>query len=478
MQDPSKIIDPLHDIALAMPEALAVVTPERTLRYDDLDRLVTATARRLQTFGGGPATRVGLCLPNTWRALVLVLATIRAGRVACLISTRVPPQGVAVLLRKVAAPVLLTDRRDLAGHLPEDGFVLRPEEVVGEEGGSREAVPPMAVDQPATIVFTSGSTGPAKAALHSVGNHYFSARGSNENIALGPGDRWLLVLPLYHVGGLGVVFRCMMAGATVVVPESGLATGEAIRRYGVTHVSLVATQLGRLLKETTISEGLKAVLVGGSAVGSSLIREAHRRGLPVHTTYGLTETTSQVTTTPPGASLAQLGASGRCLPHRRITVAGDGEILVKGAVLFQGYVEGDTLHRPLDADGWFHTGDLGELDADGFLRLFGRIDSLFISGGENIHPEEIEQALCSLDAVQQAVVVPVADATFGQRPVAFVKTADGAHEALAPRLEAMLPRFKIPVAFYAWPDDAPAPGMKIDRAFFAQLAQRMHRAEG
>ncbi len=456
-----------------------MVTPKRALRYDDLDRLVTATARRLQTFGGEPTTRVGLCLPNTWRALVLVLATIRAGRVACPISTRVPPQGVAVLLRKVAASILLTDRRDVAGHLPEDGFVLTPEEVVGEEGGSREAVPPMAMDQPATIVFTSGSTGEAKAALHSVGNHYFSARGSNENIALGPGDRWLLVLPLSHVGGLGVVFRCMMAGATVVVPEPGLATGEAIRRYGVTHVSLVATQLGRLLNEITISEGLKAVLVGGSAVPSSLIREAHRRGFPIHTTYGLTETTSQVTTTPPGASLARLGASGRCLPHRRVTVAEDGEVLVKGAVLFQGYVEGDTLHRPFDADGWFHTGDLGELDADGFLRLLGRIDSLFISGGENIHPEEIEQALCSLDAVQQAVVVPVADATFGQRPVAFVKTAGGvpAREALAPRLEAMLPRFKIPVAFYAWPDDAPAPGMKIDRAFFAQLARRMHRAE-
>ena len=471
----SEIIDPLYEAASARPETLAVVAPERVLSYGELDRLVAATARRLQRFG--QTRRVGLCLPPTWRALVLVLATIRAGSVACPISTRVPPRGVAALLRKVAAPVLITDRKEWAGHLPEDIDVVVPEAVVETEEGFREAAPRLAVDQPATMVFTSGSTGAAKAVLHSVGNHYFSARGSNENIALGPGDRWLLALPLYHVGGLGVVFRCVLAGATVVVPEPGLSTGEALRRYGITQVSLVATQLGRLLKETAISEGLKAVLVGGSAIGSSLIREAYRRGLPVHTTYGLTETTSQVTTTPPGASLARLGTSGRCLLHRRVTVAGDGEILVKGAVLFQGYVEGDTLHRPLDADGWFHTGDLGELDAEGFLHLLGRIDSLFISGGENIHPEEIEQALCSLEAVQQAVVVPVADARFGQRPVAFVKTADGAHEALAPRLEAMLPRFKIPVAFYAWPDDAPAPGMKIDRAFFAQLAQRVHRIE-
>lgn len=461
-----------------MPEALAVMAPDRTLRYDELDRLVTATARRLQTLGDA-SMRVGLCLPSTWRALVLVLAMIRAGRVACPISTRMPPQGVTALLGKVAASVLLTDRRDEAGHLPDDVIVLTPEEMVEEGRGSSEAVPHMAVDQPATMVFTSGSTGEAKAALHSIGNHYYSALGSNENIALGPGDRWLLALPLYHVGGLGVVFRCLLAGAAVVVPEPGLAVGEAIRRYSVTHVSLVATQLRRLLDEATMPEGLKAVLVGGSAVPSSLIREAHGRGFPLHTTYGLTEATSQVATTPPGASLDQLGTSGRCLPYREIKVAEDGEILVRGAVLFQGYVEGESMHRPVDADGWFHTGDRGRLDADGLLRVLGRTDAMFISGGENIHPEEIEQALGSLDGVQQAVVVPVADATFGQRPVAFVKTTGGVprREALAPRLEALLPRFKIPVAFYAWPDEAPTPGMKIDRAFFAQMARRVHQAE-
>ncbi len=475
----SEIIDPLYEAASAMPEALAVVAPERALSYGDLDRLVAATARRLQSFSGGPARRVGLSLPHTWRALVLVLATIRAGAVACPISTRMPPRGVATLLRKVAALVLITDREEWAGHLPEDIDVVSPEAVVEEEGGFREAAPRLAVDQPATMVFTSGSTGVAKAVLHSVGNHYFSARGSNENIALGPGDRWLLALPLYHVGGLGVVFRCVLAGATVVVPESGLSTGEAIRRYGVTHVSLVATQLGRLLQEAPVLEKLKAVLVGGSAVPSSLIRQARARDLPVHTTYGLTETASQVTTTPPGASLARLGTSGRRLPYREVKVTEDGEILVKGAVLFQGYVEGETLHRPLDADGWFHTGDLGELDADGFLRVLGRTDTLFISGGENIHPEEIEQALCALDGMQHAVVVPVADATFGHRPLAFVKMAGGvpAREALAVRLEALLPRFKIPVAFYEWPDEAAAPGLKIDRAFFEKYAQRLYRAE-
>ena len=477
----STIADPLSELAGAMPEALAVIAPGRTLTFGNLDRLVTATAQRLQTQVGGEGARAGLYLPNGWQVLVLVLASIRAGVVVCPISTRMPPKGVAALLRTVSASLLITGRSDLAGHLPDDIVVMPPEEVVEEEGGGQEAASHLALDQPATVVFTSGSMGSSKAALHSVGNHYFSAKGSNANIELAAGDRWLLALPLYHVGGLGIVFRGVLMGATVVVPGPGLALGAAVRRYGITHVSLVGTQLGRMLREEegAAPAGLKAVLVGGSAVPVSLVRDAHARGFPIHITYGLTEMTSQVTTTPPGASLDRLGTAGRLLPYRQIRIAEDGEILVRGAVLFQGYVDGEALHRPLDTGGWFHSGDRGTLDADGFLRVLGRVDNMFISGGENIHPEEIEQVLCTLDGVQQAVVVPVADASFGQRPIAFVKMIGSlpAHEVFAVRLEALLARFKIPLAFYAWPGEAASPGMKIDRAFFRRYAEQMHRAE-
>ena len=450
---------------------------------------------------------MGLYLPNGWHALVLVLASIRAGVVACPISTRVPLQGVAALLRTVSASLLITGRSDVAGHLPKDVVVMPPEDAVMEcipfadrdkqrlgpvrRTGRTSASPERPTDhpesvthlpanQPATVVFTSGSMGEAKAALHSVGNHYFSAMGANSTIALAPGDRWLLALPLYHVGGLGIVFRCVLAGATVVMPEPDLALGAAIRHYSITHVSMVATQLGRVLREEEAAPAaLKAVLVGGGAVAPSMIQEAFARGVPLHTTYGLTEMTSQVTTTPPGVALDRLGTAGRLLPYRQIRIAEDGEILVRGAVLFQGYVDGGVLQRPLDADGWFHTGDRGVLDADDFLRVLGRTDNMFISGGENIHPEEIEQALCTLAGVQQAVVVPVADASFGQRPVAFVKMAGSlpGRDAFAAGLEGVLPRFKIPLAFYAWPVEAASRSMKVDRAFFRRYAAQRHQAE-
>jgi O-succinylbenzoic acid--CoA ligase len=309
--------------------------------------------------------------------------------------------------------------------------------------------------------------------LHTFGNHYFSALGSNANIALEPQDRWLHSLPLYHVGGVSIVFRCLLAGASVALPEPVAPLGEAIARRGATHLSLVSTQLLRLLTEEGFDpSGLKAILLGGGPTPDYLLEEALARELPVHTSYGLTEMASQVTATPPGASREELRTSGRPLPHRELTISDDGEILVRGETLFAGYLEGQAVDLPIDADGWFHTKDLGELDAEDYLRVRGRKDNLFISGGENVQPEEIEEALCLLEGVEEAVVVPVPDPEFGLRPAAFVRTTGGVVEAknLAQALEPVLARFKIPVAFYEWPEGIR--GMKADRIALAERARR------
>nr|MBA3637439.1 AMP-binding protein [Rubrobacteraceae bacterium] len=293
----------------------------------------------------------------------------------------------------------------------------------------------------------------------------------NANIALRSGDRWLHSLPLYHVGGLSILFRCLLAGATVALPQHETPLGEAIAGLGATHVSLVSTQLSRLLRGAADLTALEAVLMGGGPVPHSLVDAAFSRGLPVHTSYGLTEMASQVTTTPPGASLEELRTAGRVLPNREVSISVRGEILVRGETLFAGYVEGGGLDRPLDAGRWFHTGDLGELDESGYLRVRGRLDNLFISGGENVQPEEIEEALCRLEGVDEAVVVPVPDEEFGARPVAFVRT-DGGVRDLSRELEPVLPQFKIPISFHPWPEEARR-GMKADRAALLERAWRL-----
>jgi O-succinylbenzoic acid--CoA ligase len=459
----------LRSAALAAPKTAALVGTSGITSYEELDRMVSAAALRLR--GLEPGSRVALHLPKDERYVALVIALIRAGHVACPVSDRLPPRGVAQLLGRASCSALISEDEELL-QTAGAGLSRPAPETLLRDGEQRAEPADVPQERPATIIFTSGSSGAPKAALHTFGNHYHSALGSNTNIALRPGDRWLHSLPLYHVGGLSILFRCMLAGATVALPQPGTSLGESIAGLGATHVSLVSTQLSWLLREDAYLVGLEAVLMGGGPVPPSLVDEALARGLPLHTSYGLTEMASQVTTTLPGASIEELRTAGRVLPNREVSISKSGEILVRGETLFAGYVEGEEPDRPLDAEGWFHTRDLGEIDESGYLRVGGRMDNLFISGGENIQPEEIEEALCRLDGIDEAVVVPVLDEEFGARPVAFVRAAGRMPEELARKLEPLLPRFKIPISFHPWPEEARR-GMKADRAVLREWARRM-----
>jgi O-succinylbenzoic acid--CoA ligase len=327
--------------------------------------------------------------------------------------------------------------------------------------------------------------------LHSAGNHHYSALGSNALLTVNPGDRWLLSLPLYHVGGLGILYRCFLGGGAVVLERPGVDLADQIAQDRITHLSLVPTQLRRLLKHPDLKRlrsSLKVVLLGGAPIPPDLLQQASDAGLPVYPTYGLTEMASQVATGSP-----ERPAKLRVLPHREVKIADDGAICVRGDTLFLGYVTKDGIARPLDSEGWFQTGDTGRIDSRGFLHVRGRKDNMFISGGENVHPEAIEAALSGVDGIEVVVVVPVEDAEYGHRPVAFLRyradfnlseaeseLSEEArfgfdHHSLSAELEKTLPRFMLPVAYYPWPHGYSPAGIKLDRSFFRDLAARLHR---
>jgi len=328
-----------------------------------------------------------------------------------------------------------------------------------------------------TIVATSGSVGHPRLVTHSRGNWQTVADLARSVLDLRPGDKWLLTLPLYHVSGISTVFRCLFGGVTVLVPRPEDSYVDSIKTHAPTIVSLVATQLYRLLRDEEAAAALakcKAVVMGGGPTPEPLVREARARGIRLVMSYGMTETTAMICCTRTGDSAERLLTSGKPLAEGTVSISADGEILVRGDQLFLGYLQSDgSLNRPLTEDGWFRTGDLGHFDDTGYLQVTGRRDNMFISGGENIQPEEIEQALRNLDGVEEAIVVPVLSAEWGRRPVAFVRMAEGRaldSTSIDRDLRETLPGYKIPRKTHFWPTDLAQTGLKPARRDFEKRA--------
>lgn len=471
----STIRCPLFDAATISRHETALVTGNHVMVFFELDEMATRVARNLRLLGATPGTRAAIFMENSWQMVAILFGCWRAGVVACPLNTRLPRAAVLEQVRHIAAPFLVARVSDSKDESLSGLRVIPPDELLiyRDASGLDDTGWSLKLDAPATIIFTSGSSGFPKAAEHSVANHYYNARGSSQNIRLSSKDCWLLSLPLYHVGGIGILFRCALAGAALAVPEKGEAIEAAQERYGVTHLSLVPTQLYRLLHHASLPDSfskLRMILLGGGAVPPGLLADAMRRRWPVYPSYGLTEMASQVATMTPGSPPAKRMTSGRVLNHREVRIAENGEIWVRGHTLFRGYVKGNAYERPVDGAGWFPTGDLGELDEEGYLTVHGRKDNLFVSGGENIQPEEVENLLAGLPEIEQAVVVPRRDEEFGARPIAFIRWRAEVMPAdeLKSRLERVLPRYKIPVEFRPWPADET--GFKVNRRRLQELA--------
>lgn len=331
------------------------------------------------------------------------------------------------------------------------------EEALERAGAGR----PWTGESIATLLFTSGSTATPKVVAHTLEAHLACAHASGMRVPFQRGDRWLLSLPLCHVGGLSLLFRAVVGGGTLVLPDPDERLAEALVRTRPSHLSLVATQLRELLDREDTREalaGCRQVLLGGGPCPTAWLEQARELGCPVRLTYGLTEMASQVATETDGRLTPLHSAKLRVDAQRQIWVCGD--------ALFSGYLVDDQLESPLQ-DGWFATGDLGRPGPTGALEIFGRLDNQFISGGENVQPESIEAAFHARGI--EIVVVGIPDEKFGTRPVAFSRNGQD-HRELALEL---LPDFSRPVAWLPLPE---ADGLKPRRAELSSLALRQLRA--
>ncbi|MFA9500239.1 o-succinylbenzoate--CoA ligase [Mannheimia sp. E30BD] len=310
-------------------------------------------------------------------------------------------------------------------------------------------LPSLDFEQAATLTLTSGSTGMPKAAVHSISAHLYSAEGVCELMGFEKTHAWLLSLPLFHVSGQGIVWRWLLKGATLYVNESKDAFFTLLKQ--VSHASLVPTQLQRYLTQLNYPMKQKCLL-GGTAIPAELVAQAQQQGITTFCGYGMTEMASTVC-----AVENELDNVGYPLNHREVKLE-NGEVWVKGKPLAlgywqKGYLQNNQQIRPLvNEQGWFATKDRGEWNSKKQLVIKGRLDNMFISGGENIQPEEIELIIFRSNLVEQVFVLPINDNEFGQRPIAVVqfKQPNLAREVnkLKIWLSDKLEKFKQPVAYY------------------------------
>jgi O-succinylbenzoic acid--CoA ligase len=295
--------------------------------------------------------------------------------------------------------------------------------VPGPAMGDAPAVPPFP-ESVELLIASSGSGGAPRAAVLTARNLEASAATSAERVPLAPEDAWIGCLPLFHVGGMSLLYRCARAGARLRL-HPGFDASRVLQDLGsgrATHVSLVPSMLAALLDASggaPLPSSVKCLLVGGAPLSEPLARRALAAGWPVHLTYGMTETASQV-----AAGLLDAawhpGRVGRPLPGVAVDITAEGRIRVRGEVVMAGYAgEGRRPARFLE-EGAFLTGDRGRLAADGSLVVLGRADAALVSGGENVDPEEVEPLLAQCPGVEDAALAARPDPAWGDRLVALV----------------------------------------------------------
>lgn len=428
---------PVEGWARARPAAPAIVFRGAELSYEALDGLVGRLQALLRALGAPRVVAMGESSPQT---VALVHAAAREGVAVALLNTRLTAAEVAPLEEAVQPAARIHALDDAAAGA---GHGLARDEAAARNGALEAAAQPAATDDAARahslepgrkqlrgvpelrgpvdspiqlLLFTSGTTGRPKAAQLTVANLRANAAASNAALGAGAGSRFLCCLPLFHVGGIGLALRAALCGGSLLLHERFDAEAVAGALLSATHASLVASTLARVLdaRDDFHSAPLRAVLVGGGPVPKRLLERARRAGLPVLQTYGLTEACSQVTCELPGE--ADGATAGVPLPATEVRIV-DGEIEVRGPTVMRGYLGSPPLS---EADGWFRTGDLGELDARGRLVVHARRNDLIVSGGENVYPAEVEAALAEHPEIAEVAVVPAADERWGQVGCAFV----------------------------------------------------------
>lgn len=461
---------PLMHRAMTQGDHLALIAEDDTWRFSELYASAAHTARVLYAQGVRSGQRVAIAGANTPETALSIWAVSLIGAVAAPIHPRWTRDEAAQLISRArCAHVLALDTARQAP-TPQGVRALSLDHAPADEAPLRTR---LRLSDVALILFTSGTTsGLPKLVPLTWQNLVFSATGSAIHLGHLRTDRWLATLPICHIAGLSVLWRCALLGTTAVLHErfDAARVAQAIEDGTITLVSLVAAQLAQVIEalgDAPAHPTFRAVLLGGGTIPPTLLDQCRVRGLPVAPTYGMTEGSSQLLTRPPHRD-DEAHSVGSPLVWTEIMLldeagapSDEGAIFARSLTVGPGYAEPVGERLALRPHGrWLATGDWARRGEDGSVQIMDRRVDRIVSGGENISPVEVEEALLRVEGVAQACVVGVPDPVWGHRPVAVLvaEAPDADTAALEAALRATcadrLAPFKHPSAWVWW-DDLP-----------------------
>lgn len=402
----------------------AIRTCKSSISYSALDTKIAEKQRSLLDRGVLPGNIVPFVVSENISSIIMLFALFRMRAIAAPINRRLSKQQIKAIYH---------DIQNIDIEMPKDACLC---------------------------LQTSGSSGTPKMALLSYSNLYYGAYGSIDRLQLDRNSSYLLSLPMHHIAGIIILFRVFLTNSTLVLPSANWL--DQIRIEKITHLSLVPTQLYRLLQKCNSNPipSVTHILLGGAPTSPYLHKKIRQFEVPVIFSYGMTEMSSTIAM---GFDSKNL----QILPYRKVSISNSKEILVKGNCLFLGYLAKNAIHSSRD---WFHTKDIGALSSAGNLHIFGRKDRMFISGGENIHPEMIETAICRVLGVEIAVVVTIPDLEYGERMCAFIETNKPWRESQYMEiLRLQLSSLFLPIRLFAMPKVQTA-SLKINYTLLQRIA--------
>jgi fatty-acyl-CoA synthase len=459
----------IRDRGRGTPERVAIRCDGEDTTYGTLDARSERLAAGLLAHGLHPGDRVASLTGNRPEHVELLLACAKAGLALVPCNWRLTVPELRDQLADADPALLLVEpaHAERAGRLGVATATLDRDGLDGLANGvpSAAIADPVRDDAPLLIVYTSGTTGRPKGAVLTHANCFWTNLALDRTVPIGHDDVVLAVLPQFHVGGWNVQpLLALWAGATLVLERSfdaGRALG-LIASEGITTMMGVPANYAAMAAAPGFADAdlstLRSAIVGGAAMPESLLATFHDQGVAIVQGYGLTEAAPNVLCLAPEDAVAYAGWAGRPYPHVEVALRdpdggglldgpGTGELVVRGPSVFPGYWRDPEATAATFADGWLLTGDLAERDATGRYALRGRRKELYISGGENVAPAEVERVLAAHPAVAEAAVVGVPDARWGETGAAFVVAVPGATVdpvALRAFAAGRLAAFKVP----------------------------------